>query len=612
MNPLFKTIFCLGVAAVIVVGATIDLVDHVSREARNLPSADEIASELRDGTRDRDTKVLDRKGAKIGTLDHGRRWHVSIDQLPQHVIAAFTSAEDKDFFRHPGIDPISVLRAAAANLRSRSTQQGGSTITQQVARILFLDRSKTLSRKTREAVLALAIEDKLTKEEILEIYLNRVFLGNGSWGIEAAARNYFGKSAVDLDVGEAAMLAGLPKAPSRLAPDRHMDRAMQRRRVVLRRMKEDGHLTPSAAARWARTPVSLASRPETEPRESGWFLSEVRRELRQRFESNDLGSAGIKVRTTLDAGLQSSAAAATRQALRSVNALRKSASIRSDGPVEAALVALNATTGAVLAMQGGGDFADTQYNRAIRSRRAIGGLTDVFLTSAALEQGFDLLTNFSPMLSDPITLLGASRNRDSAERAVILQRIGSGTLNAFGKAGGVDLGTTSMALAQGYGVASPLALARFVGSILNGGILPPVRMISRLESAAKELRYSEPEPGKRVMQEDTAWIVRETFFQAKGAAGSLASLAGSSPDLHNSWHIGVSGQLVTVVWIGSEFGDAKLGPDAPAVEKLAEDMWNEFSSRLPPGLRQPLKSQAPANVAFGITELGESVPTIIR
>ncbi len=247
------------------------------------------------------TVVYDAKDRPFGDVAVQRRYYVSLKDIPPHVRQAFISAEDKNFYRHPGVDPVAILRALLANIRHGEIRQGASTITQQVARNLFLTPDRSLRRKIREALLALKIEKHFTKDQILEMYLNYIYLGQGAYGVEAASRIYFGKSVKDLTIDEAAILAGLPKAPTRYNPFRNPERVKERRDYVLSRMHEDGYITEEEYRRLIEKPIKV--RLENRYYGMDYFLDYVKDYLADKYGEVIL-AGGYKVYTTVDKDLQ--------------------------------------------------------------------------------------------------------------------------------------------------------------------------------------------------------------------------------------------------------------------------------------------------------------------
>jgi penicillin-binding protein 1A len=535
------------------------------------------------------TEVFDRNGAKIGEFSGERRYHVRLSELPQHVVQAFLSAEDKDFHHHYGISPTAIVRSAIANLRGGGIRQGASTITQQLARIYFLDQSRSMVRKLKEAMLALVIERHLSKSEILELYLNKIFLGNHSYGVEAAARNYFRKNAVDLSVGEAALLAALPKAPTRYAPHRHPELAAKRQALVLRRMAEDGFITRRDAAAWAKRPVDVAPEAEDHTSKAPYFIAQVQREMARKFESDALPIDGLRIYTTLDGRLQQAASAQLAAKLAAVSGGR--------AQIEGALVALDPRTGAVLAMQGGGDFGTTQFNRALDTRRRMGRLFMPVYLSLALERGYTLATSLG---ADPLagtqprpgagpvvpTLYEALVEGLTMEGARLYAALGAGSVLEHARRLGLDFEREDMSVALGYGEATPMAATIAYAAFVNGGRVVAPYYIDRIENRHGKTLYQARRPdlkqAPRAMTPQTAFIMSQLLRDAV-ARGHADDANGSSPlvggvsaatdDLHDAWFAGGLPTLAATVWIGSERGRERLAGSEELAADAAESLF---------------------------------------
>lgn len=303
---LFKALLVSGMVAVIAITAAYFWV------SRSLPKVDSLS----DYQPPVITRILSDDGTTVAEIYRERRVVVPIEKIPQQLIRAFVAAEDSEFFRHPGIDLTSILRAALKNIRAGGIVQGGSTITQQVAKSLLLTPEKKFSRKFKEAILAWRMEQKLSKDEILFLYLNQIYLGHGAYGVQAAAENYFDKNVEALTLAESALLAGLPQAPSRYSPYHHFDRAKQRQRYVLKRMREDGYVQEGAAEAAIAEQVSIRPRVNAHIAEAAYFTEQVRRYLVETYGEERVYRDGLTVHTSLDLAQQSAAQQAVRDNLR--------------------------------------------------------------------------------------------------------------------------------------------------------------------------------------------------------------------------------------------------------------------------------------------------------
>ncbi|HTU00976.1 MAG TPA: transglycosylase domain-containing protein, partial [Candidatus Sulfotelmatobacter sp.] len=342
--------------------------------------------------------LYDRRDEPLAPLVAEYRIAVPLSRIPKLLQQAVLDVEDARFYEHGAISLKGMARAAIRNLTSGHIKEGGSTITQQLAKALFLSGERTLSRKMREIELAREIEQRYSKDKILEMYLNAIYFGGGAYGIEAAARTYFSKSVGELTLPEAALLAGLPKAPSTYSPFTDLARARERRNVVLSRMAAEGHLAPGQAQHAMRQPVTLA--PFFKARgEVGYFMDFIRKELEPKY-GRALARGGLKIYSTLDLELQRQAMQAVRAGVQGIErtlALRRKGTGPEPSGLEATLTALDPATGEILVMVGGLDYARSQFNRVVQARRQPGSAFKPFVYLAALERGYsptDLLEDY--------------------------------------------------------------------------------------------------------------------------------------------------------------------------------------------------------------------------
>jgi penicillin-binding protein 1A len=350
------------------------------------------------------TEVLDSDHRPIAYWYKEKRWPVPISRMPDRLVQAFLAAEDARFYEHPGIDFMGVIRAIVKNVEAGEIVQGASTITQQVTRSLLLTREKSWLRKVKEAILAWQIDAALTKDEILTIYLNQIYFGQGAYGVESAARTYFAKHVDGLNLAECALFAGLPKAPSRYDPTRHMDLAKKRQNYVLRRMVEEGYITSEEAEEAKKTPIRLKRETLDPPPGTDYFLSEVKKELEARYGKKRLLTDGLTVTTTLKRDWQIKANEAVLQGLDNLSK-RHTKDTELNQSVQAALVAIEAKTGAVQALWGGKDFKKFQFNLATQGRMQPGSAFKAIIYSTALSNG--LVAPNTIVVDEPISLPGA-------------------------------------------------------------------------------------------------------------------------------------------------------------------------------------------------------------
>ncbi len=363
------------------------------------------------------TRIFDYKGNMVTELFTERRVWVTLDQIPVHLQNAFISVEDDKFYKHWGLSPAGMMRAAVKNFLAGRVVQGGSTITQQLAKLIFLTQERTMGRKIREQLLALEIEHMFSKPEILQMYLNQVYFGQGAYGVAAAARVFFGKTAQELTLEECALLAGLPRLPNYYSPIAHMDRAVTRRAVVLNRMRDLKYISDKEAQEAKARPINVMKSPAG-PVVAPYYIEYLRQYLDEKYGSEQLYRGGLSIYTTLNVEMQGAAERVMDEALDSfdkeygpqaetIRAKNKQDQMRKSGTVpknyvvkvsttvtkvQGALVALDSKTGAVRAMVGGRSFQESQFNRAVQARRQPGSAFKPFVWLAALDNGFTAAT----------------------------------------------------------------------------------------------------------------------------------------------------------------------------------------------------------------------------
>jgi membrane carboxypeptidase/penicillin-binding protein len=361
------------------------------------------------GTMAQATTLLDVHDRQAFTIYQEQRIDVPLARVSKNIINAILAVEDQRFYEHGGVDIVRVLGAAVNNLRVGRATQGGSTLTQQLARQSFLSTDRTYRRKLKEVIVAARLEHEFSKDEILQLYLNKVYFGDGLYGVEAASLGYFGKRASELDVAEAALLAGLVKSPSTYAPTVSLERAVARRNVVLQQMRDARAIDRPTYAAAVRAPVQLVDGLRQAEAYGQYFKEEVRKQLVQQFGWERVYAGGLKVYTTVDLDMQKAAEAEVQRSIAEIEqrqSRRRQAAGPTD-PLQAALVAMDPHTGEVRALVGGRDFSKSSFNRVTQARRQPGSAFKPFIYAAALERGYSpasLITG----LDDPIaTVQGA-------------------------------------------------------------------------------------------------------------------------------------------------------------------------------------------------------------
>ena len=356
------------------------------------------------------TLVYDSSDRAVSTIFNQQRIDVPLADVSPNFVRALISVEDQRFYEHGAVDVRRIFSAALADVARRRAAQGASTLTQQLARASFLTPRRTLRRKLQEVVLATRIERQYSKHDILELYVNRVYFGNGLWGIEAASLGYFGKHASDLTLPEAALLAGLVKSPSTLAPTTDLERATRRRNVVLQTMLDANLIDRPTWERARKARVTLHDALTTEGAHGAYFFEEVRRALVDRFDIDRVYSGGLRVYSTIDPAMQAAADEAVRTSLEELEGQRGPAKGEAGPqaePLQAALIAIDPRTGEVRALVGGRNFAASPFDRAMQAHRQPGSAFKPFVFAAALEAGYTQASVINH-LDEPIaTLKGA-------------------------------------------------------------------------------------------------------------------------------------------------------------------------------------------------------------
>ena len=567
-----------------------------------------------------DTVFYDADNRPWFRLDEQRQ-DVEFDRISTYFKDAVIAVEDHRYYRHPGIDPIGLSRAVVHNLRGEA-RQGGSTITQQLARTLFLSNTRTYGRKAKEAVLSVMLEIFLSKREILQLYMNRIYLGSGIYGVEAMSRRTFGKPAANLTLGEAALLAGIIRAPASYSPWNRLEHARGRSFVVLRRMREEGKITVAQeqAARRERLRVRPAASPEnSRHRYAKEFLRQQFREL-----VGDDNPPDWKVRTSFSPELQDAAELAVRNGLRRLGV----------PGLQAALVALDPHTGNLLAIVGGSDFQTTPFNRASRGRRQPGSAFKPFVYATALENGLSPVSTLSGLQQvavqapegvwiprddrakthDTMTLREALLESSNAAAVLLQQRVGSRPVIRLATELGVPNQPDVPSLALGSGLVTPLELTAAYAVFPGMGYrVKPRGLISVEDADGGEVEYVHMER-QQVLSEQVAYqmvsmlqdVTRRgtaASLQRLGLPSELAGKTGTTNDSHDAWFVGFSSSLVAGVWIG--FDDPHTIRSDASGSRIAMPIWADFmrraSKRIPaePFAKPPrLRSELMCSVSY--------------
>jgi penicillin-binding protein 1A len=552
------------------------------------------------------TKIYDDNDEPMTELHVERRILVPLAQIPQSLRDAILATEDRRFYSHWGIDPIGVARAVIQNYRRGRIVEGGSTITQQLTKVLFLTPDKSLERKLKEAVLALELERRYSKDRILEMYLNQVYFGHGSYGVEAAARTFFGKPVSELSVKESALIAGLPRAPSNYSPFDRGEAAKRRREVVLRRMVDFGVLKDEEAKRLAKTDLGLIP-PERRRTTGQYFVDYVQQSLEAKYGPDLVLKGGLNVYTTLNPTMQLAAEQSLRDGLKALQG--RSAQARPGESPEGAVITVEPQTGYVKAMVGGSDFLRSEFNRAVQAKRQPGSAFKPIIYIAALEAGFTPATqiedspvsytvggnqpvwkpeNYDRKFRGSTTLQQAIEESVNVVTVKLQERIGlAKTIQVARRLGIASPLDVNLSLALGTSDLSLLELTSAYGALANQGVwMPPVTIRYVTDAQGKLLEEHVPE-GREALAPETAYVItnmlrgvveRGTGQAAKALGRPIAAKTGTTNDYSNAWFIGFTPRLATGVWVGYD-RPRSLGKDETG-SRVAVPIWVGYMGRV--------------------------------
>ena len=569
------------------------------------------------------TTLYDAKDEPVFTIFKEQRIEIPLEKMSPHFIKAVLSIEDQRFYEHSGVDAIRVAAAALRNVQEGRRAEGGSTITQQLARQSFLSRDKTYRRKLKEVILAAHLETVYDKGEIIALYLNKVYFGDGLYGVEAASRGYFGKPAADLDVSQAALLAGLIQSPSSYAPTVNLDRAVARRNVVLTAMSSSGAIDAQTAEQAKRAKVKLDNGLEIRETYGLYFKEQVRRELVDRFGWERVYQGGLKVYTTMDSELQQTAEKLLERNLVDIESrrgfdapARKAHKIeegQSPAYLQGALVSIDPSSGHVITMVGGRDFTESRFNRATQAKRQSGSAFKPFVFAAALEAGLSPATVIT-RLNDPIqTLQGEWVPEDehstassmtlrtalktSSNRAAVQLLNTVGIEKAVGYAEKLNVGTPPSvpSLALGSSDVTLAALTAAYGAFAADGMVRPPVMIRRVEDSDGNVLHQDEQKADRAVSTATAYLMSSmladvinhgTGYRARQAGFTLpaAGKTGTTNDYVDAWFVGYTPRIVTGVWIG--FDQPKTIIANGYGGEIAVPLWAAFMKAATKGHKQ--------------------------
>ncbi|NET87988.1 MAG: PBP1A family penicillin-binding protein [Kamptonema sp. SIO1D9] len=552
-------------------------------------SYDEVLTYAREGTltiKSADGAVLQ----EIGPVTHEK---LAIDEIPEQVQNAFIASEDRNFREHGGVDYGGLIRASLSNTKSGEVVEGGSTITQQLARLIYLDQERTAWRKAREIRIAQKIENNYEKERILERYLNLIYLGSGAYGIGDAAWVYFSKSVDDLTLAETATLAGIAPAPSEFSPFENPELAKQRRDEVLRRMAKEGTISQAAAESAIASPLETKrSKPKRLQRQAPYFTEYVQKELKKIVPEEALQAGGVVVETTLNNDWQKQAEKAIAETI-----AENGESLAFE---QAALVAIDPRNGGIKAMVGGSDFSKNQYNRVTQAQRQPGSTFKTFVYATAIAAGFSPNQGFMNAKYVVDDYKPENYNKYYSDSWTSMREALIQSINVIAVRALVDVGwepTIEVAKKMGiesklepaYGLAlgasevNLLELTNAYGTLANKGVRQKANGIVKVLNSKGETIYEAENKGERAIDAESAaitnWMLQGVVSSGTGSAAKLdrpvAGKTGTSDEARDLWFVGYVPQLVAGVWLGNDDNKPTKGSS-----NTAAAAWKDFMSEV--------------------------------
>jgi penicillin-binding protein 1A len=561
------------------------------------------------------TKFFSEDGEIIGEFFIEKRKIVSLDRIPHHLVQAFIAGEDARFFHHKGLDYIAIFRALSRNIFSGEIVQGGSTITQQVVKSILLSPEKSFTRKIREAILAFKIEKYLSKEEILFLYLNQIYLGHGAYGVATAAENYFGKSVEELNLAESALLAGLPQAPSKYSPYHHPEQAIRRQTYILNRMVEEGFISYGEVMKALQTPLKIKSKQNSFIEKAPYFVEHVRRYVEEKYGKEALYKNGLQVYTTIDTDFQKIAQEAVESGLKEIEKRQKYLSSDIPFSLEGALVCFDLETGYVKAMVGGRDFRKSQFNRATQARRQTGSAFKPIVYASALDKGYTPASvivdapiifewgdkkwkpkNFEEKFLGPTTLRNAIAHSVNIVTVKIAQDVGIDYIKDYAQKLGISFPLQNdLSMALGSSSISLYELTKVYAVFANqGNAFRPIfikKILDRdgnlLEENLPLFYPKEPFNEKRILSPQTAYIMTNllegvvqngTGWRAKTLGRPVAAKTGTTDQFLDAWFIGYTQEFITGIWVGFD-EERSLGENETG-SRTASPIWVTFMSKI--------------------------------
>jgi penicillin-binding protein 1A len=550
--------------------------------------------------------VMSAEGKVLGEFFVEKRVPVDLEEIPPYLRQAVVATEDRRFYEHAGLDWRGIGRAILKDIRAGRFKEGGSTITQQLAKVLFLNPEKTIQRKLKEAILALQIEKRYRKDEILSLYLNQVYLGSGAYGVEAAANRYFDKHVWELDLAECALIAGLPRGPTVYSPLVNPDKALSRRATVLKNLRDTGYITDEQYEEALDEPLQLEAGSDlgaTAP----YFIAYIRPQLEEILGENLLYRGGLTIQTNIKEGWQQVAQTALERELLALEGRHRSQA-SGEEQAQGAVIILDARTGMILTMVGGRDYESSQFNRATMAYRQPGSAFKPIIYAYALEKGYTQADriwdgpvsypqaggtvwepqNYSGGFEGEITLRKALEISQNIVTIKLLERLGPSPVVDFAHHLGIgSVLRSNLSLALGTSEMTLLELASAYQVFANGGIwAEPSGIVEVLDHSGRSLWKDAP-ASRLVLSQETAYIVTNmlqgvirsgTGRAVSSLPWSLAGKTGTTEDSRDALFVGYSPTIVTAVWVGNDSG-ISLGEKETGA-RAALPIWREIMAKV--------------------------------
>lgn len=596
------------------------------------------------------SELLDVNGRSFARLSTVNRRVVPLDSLPPYLPKAFLAVEDQRFEQHGGVDWKRMVGAMLSNVRARGVAEGGSTISMQLARNLFPERlpyqERSIRRKFLEIRVARQIERAYSKPKILELYLNHIYLGAGAYGVEAAAQKYFGKPAAEVTIAEAALLGGLPKAPSDLNPRENRQRARERRNLVLGEMAKAGYISQGEAEEARAEPVRLAKpRREEKVQEAAYFVEQVRREVQQQM-GNRFYTSAMRIHTTYDPEIQAAAEEELARQFRAVEAGQfgryrhptyPSASSEDGGEtlyLQGAAVVMDARTGEVRALVGGRDFADSEFNRATQALRQPGSAFKPFVYLAALEQNHPPTEqiedaplrvtlaggqvweprNYTGSFDGPITLREALVRSKNTVTVRLAEEVGMRQVIRTARDLGIQTPISDVpATALGSAEVRPIELISAYAPLANGGTRMEPHLVRRIEGRNGDVVWESEPVRERVADPAATFVLTDILrnavdrgtgsaVRAAGFSGPAAGKTGTTNGATDVWFVGYTPELVAGVWMGLDRPATIVAGASGGT--LAAPVWGRMMRRIYASRPMPAPWPVPPGVVTAEIERG--------